>query len=125
MCCAAGRHGLPLYSSSLPLLLRLYSGAASGGGRRQLVAILVLISGVCAWFAHQNHFEWLFNPNPDDSYATIDEADFVAGNDMVLAVEINGDHVAYPVRLLAYHHLINDVVGGTPVVSTKSLSLGG
>jgi hypothetical protein len=37
---------------------------------------------------------------------------------MVIAVEIAGDAVAYPVRQMAYHHLVNDVVGGRPVVST-------
>jgi hypothetical protein len=26
--------------------------------------------------------------------------------------------VAYPVRLMAYHHLVQDVVGGTPLVAT-------
>jgi hypothetical protein len=31
---------------------------------------------------------------------------------------VNGDAVAYPVRQMAYHHLLNDAVGGVPVVST-------
>jgi len=26
--------------------------------------------------------------------------------------------VAYPVRLMAYHHVVPDVVGGVPIVAT-------
>ena len=37
---------------------------------------------------------------------------------MVLAVDTGADAVAYPVRQLAYHHLVADAVGGTPVVAT-------
>jgi L-asparagine transporter-like permease len=36
----------------------------------------------------------------------------------VMAVEVNNDVVAYPVRQLAYHHVVEDTVGGLPVVST-------
>jgi hypothetical protein len=79
---------------------------------------LVLVSGICTWFARQNHFEWMFNPLPDAAYVRASEQEFIKGNDMVLAMSINGDAVAYPVRLLAYHHLVNDTVGGKPIVAT-------
>jgi len=36
----------------------------------------------------------------------------------VLCVTISGESVAYPVRLMAYHHLVGDTVGGTPIVAT-------
>ncbi len=72
-----------------------------------------------AWLARQNHFEWIFEPIANPSYAKAGEASaFVAEDDMVIAVEIAGDAVAYPVRQMAYHHLVNDTVGGVPVVST-------
>ena len=53
------------------------------------------------WLARQNHFEWMFNPLANVSYVSAAAADFVADKDMVLAVRINGDAVAYPVRLMA------------------------
>jgi hypothetical protein len=37
---------------------------------------------------------------------------------MVLSVKVNGEAVAYPVRLMAYHHVVQDIVGGTPLVAT-------
>lgn len=76
---------------------------------------IVLIS---AWFARQNHFEWMFNPLANSAYANVAQTDFVADEDMVLAVEIGGEQVAYPVRLMAYHHLVEDTVGGVPVAAT-------
>ena len=60
----------------------------------------------------------MFKPLADAAYAQADEAGFVDDTDMVIAVEHNGEAVAYPVRLMAYHHLVQDVVGGTPIVAT-------
>ena len=82
------------------------------------LVILLLPLLAVTWFARQNHFEWMFHPLPQAAYASANEATFVGDTDMVLAVENNGEAVAYPVRLMAYHHLVQDVVGGTPVVAT-------
>ena len=45
-------------------------------------------------------------------------AGFVDESDSVIAIEINGDAVAYPIRQIAYHHVVQDTVGGMPVVAT-------
>ncbi|MFQ5971553.1 MAG: DUF3179 domain-containing protein [Alphaproteobacteria bacterium] len=34
----------------------------------------------------------------------------------VLSIGINGDHRAYPLRILLWHEIVNDVVGGVPVL---------
>ena len=36
----------------------------------------------------------------------------------VIALEIGGDARAYPLRILLWHEIVNDVVGGVPVVVT-------
>jgi hypothetical protein len=93
-------------------------------GRRRLwlkLPALLLCFGltlIAAWFARQNHFEWMFNPLPNASFVRTGEADFVSGADKVLAVEINGDAVAFPIRQMGYHHVVQDVVGGVPLVAT-------
>ena len=46
------------------------------------------------------------------------EASFVGQRDMVLAVTINGESVAYPVRQMAYHHVVHDRIEGVPIVVT-------
>jgi hypothetical protein len=60
----------------------------------------------------------MFNPLANSSYAKTNEADFVADDEMVLAIELNGEAAAYPVRQMAYHHLVHDTVGGVPIVAT-------
>lgn len=39
-------------------------------------------------------------------------------NDLVIAVEHNGDARAYPIELIGYHHQVRDTVGGKPVLVT-------
>jgi hypothetical protein len=85
---------------------------------KAILFVVLAIAVASTWFARQNHFEWMFNPLPDASYAKVSDATFPTGGDMVLAVENNGEAVAYPVRLLAYHHVVQDTVGGTPIVAT-------
>lgn len=78
----------------------------------------IFLSFLFAWFAQQNHFEWMFNPLASSDFAKASTVDFVKDDEMVLAVKINGDAVAYPVSLMAYHHIAQDVVGGTPITAT-------
>ncbi|MDX6530977.1 MAG: hypothetical protein QOH41_3267 [Blastocatellia bacterium] len=93
-------------------------GYARRWWRKTLLVMLLLLTFVPAWFARQNHFEWMFNPLRHSSYVKASEANFVRDIDMVLAVKINNEAVAYPVRLMAYHHVVQDVVGGTPICAT-------
>jgi hypothetical protein len=60
----------------------------------------------------------MFNPLANATYARTSEAGFVADTDIVMVVENNGEAAAYPIRQMAYHHLVQDVVGGTPIVAT-------
>ena len=41
------------------------------------------------------------------------EADFLAPDDRVLALEWDGEARAYPIRILDWHEIVNDRVGGT------------
>lgn len=42
-------------------------------------------------------------------------ADYLLDDDLVFGIAINGDLRAYPLRILAWHEMMNDVVGGVPV----------
>jgi hypothetical protein len=85
---------------------------------KALVFVLLAPVAASAWLARQNIFEWMFRPLAGAAYARADEAGYVNDGDMVLAVERNGERAAYPVRLLAYHHVVADTVGGVPVAAT-------
>jgi len=100
----------------LALCVTLWRGAR-WPGRLAMAALLAPLLAV-TWFSRQNYFEWGFNPLPNADYARAAEAVFVADSDMVMAIELNGDTVAYPVRQMAYHHVVNDVVGGKPITAT-------
>jgi len=93
-------------------------GRARRWWRKAILVVLLLLTIVPAWFARQNHFEWMFNPLRHSTYVKASEAVFVRDTDMVLAVKINNEAVAYPIRLMAYHHIVSDVVGGTPICAT-------
>jgi len=51
-------------------------------------------------------------------FIAADDANYLKGRDRVLGVSINGTARAYPIRILNYHEIVNDVIGGTPVVVT-------
>lgn len=85
--------------------------------RASLVSLFVPLLAA-TWFARQNHFEWMFKPLPNTAFAKVNDVGFVSDGDMVLAVELNGDAAAYPVRQIAYHHVIQDTIGGIPVLVT-------
>src|SRR2546425_7045492 len=101
---------------AIGLIVWLWSNSRRWRKAVLVVAMIPIFSA--AWFAQQNHFEWMFNPLPNPAYAKISEANFVSDSDMLLAVENQGEAVAYPIRLMAYHHLVQDTVGGTPIVAT-------
>ena len=85
---------------------------------RTALSLMLIAAFAATWMARQNHFEWMFNPLPNPAYAKVSEANFVADSDMVMAVEINNEAVAYPVRQMAYHHVVQDIVGGKPITAT-------
>jgi hypothetical protein len=51
--------------------------------------------------------------NPDLIAAA--EADYLRDDDLVFGVEINGDQRAYPLRIMGWHEMFNDVIGGVHV----------
>lgn len=54
--------------------------------------------------------------NPQFQPARADRT--LADKDPVVSLEINGDARAYPLRILIWHEIVNDTVGGKPVAVT-------
>lgn len=64
---------------------------------------------------------------PRDGIRSIDDPKFIspedagewlADNEPVIALEINGDARAYPLQIITWHEIVNDTVGDVPVVVT-------
>jgi len=108
---------LALAVAGLWLVARMWR-ASRRWWAKALMLLLLMPVLASVWAARQNVYEVMFKPLEAPAYARVGEADFVGDDDMVLAVERGGERVAYPVRLMAYHHLVADTVGGVPVVAT-------
>jgi hypothetical protein len=99
----------------LAVVIKLWRGARWS---RLALIVLMIPAMLSTWFARQNHFECMFNPLANVGYVSANAATFVADADLVMAVARNGEAAAYPIRQLAYHHLVQDTVGGVPIVVT-------
>jgi hypothetical protein len=53
----------------------------------------------------------------DPAFTPVAEAD-LTDNEPVIGLSIDGDARAYPLRILIWHEIVNDVVGGVPVAVT-------
>ena len=86
--------------------------------RKAIVSLAAIVMIAAAALARVNVFEKMFRPLPRGQYAAVHDAAFVDDDDMVMTVAHAGEAAAYPIRQLAYHHVVQDVVGGLPVVVT-------
>ena len=60
-----------------------------------------------------------FLPLEDPTFLDVAETvSILPGEEAVVAVVINGDARAYPVRAMIWHEIVNDTVGGVPVSVT-------
>jgi amino acid transporter len=107
-------------------VVALVAGAALGAqlwrgarwwSRAAMVLALVPLGGA-VWLAQTNIFEKMFVPLPSPRYARAMDTNWLKDGDLVLGIERKGEAVAYPVRQVAYHHVVMDEVGGVPVVAT-------
>lgn len=100
-------------------VLGLAGWAWKAAGRLQkiLMAVAALLIVGSATMARMNYFEWMFHPVKQPGFEEAGDTKLDDG-EMVLTVSINGDARAYPVREMAYHHIVNDVVGGVPIAAT-------
>jgi hypothetical protein len=102
-------------AAAIFVAMRLWSGR---WWRKAIVSFAMIVMVAASALARFNHFEKMFRPLPRPQYAAINEAKFVDADDMVMTVARGADAAAYPIRQLAYHHIVQDVVGGLPVVVT-------
>ncbi len=54
--------------------------------------------------------------NPD--VVTAEAATFLRPDDRVLALTVGGESRAYPINMMTFHHVANDILGGNPVLVT-------
>ena len=103
--------------ATFALAALLWRGVARPWRRIPLVLAGLAAAGAVL-LGRWNHFETMFGPLRAPQYASAADASFVADDDIVLSVAQGDESVAYPVRQMAYHHVVQDVVGGVPILAT-------
>jgi Protein of unknown function (DUF3179) len=59
-----------------------------------------------------------FLPATDPATIPASEARFLGPEDEVFGVVVGNEARAYPIPMIAYHHVVNDVVQGIPIAVT-------
>jgi len=54
-------------------------------------------------------------PIDEPRFLPVTDVDFLADNEPVLALDIDGDARAYPVQIMTWHEIVNDTLGDVPV----------
>jgi hypothetical protein len=90
---------------------------AVGIWRKALLVLALLVVTFSAVMARQNYFEWMFHPIDGPQFVAQSESK-LDPKEMIMAVRFGGDARAYPISQMAYHHVLNDVVAGVPIVAT-------
>ena len=75
---------------------------------------LVVVGGAVTSIA--NLAEVMFAKAPEADFISINNQSDLKPDDMVIGVIIDGKPRAYPVRYLAYHHMLNDSFAGTKLL---------
>ena len=81
------------------------------------IVMALVLSVASAVMVRQNYFEWMFRPIAAAGFVSSADA-HLGDEEMVMAVRIGLEARAYPIVQMAYHHILNDTVGGVPIAVT-------
>jgi len=101
---------------ALILLAAMWPSAPTSSRKWARAAVAFLAVGG-AFLARVNVYEIAFHPVDSPRFGNPEKAG-IDSDDMVIAVEVKGARRAYPIREMAYHHLVNDAPAGEPIVAT-------
>jgi hypothetical protein len=99
------------------LMLGLILWSAASKSRKFILASVMVLVAFAAVMSRLNYFEWMFHPIDTAQFESASASKLEKG-EMVLAIRYGSDARAYPIREMAYHHVLNDVVAGVPVAVT-------
>jgi hypothetical protein len=106
-----------LAAALLCLVFALILWGAANKWRKILLASVMVVVAFSAVMSRLNYFEWMFHPVDTPQFESASSSKLDKG-EMILALRYGSDARAYPIREMAYHHVLNDVVAGVPVAVT-------
>ena len=105
-------------SASLALLaLGWYWRSQPGKKQRVIAAAGTACVLLLALAARLNVFELMFHPVEHPSFSAASQTT-LDKDEKVIAIRIGSTSRAYPIRSMAYHHIVNDVVAQVAIVAT-------
>jgi hypothetical protein len=99
------------------LALALVLWGTANRWRKIVLALVMVLVAFSAVMSRMNYFEWMFRPVDSPQFESAASSKLGQG-EMILAIRYGSDARAYPIREMAYHHVLNDVVAGVPVAVT-------
>ncbi len=85
--------------------------------RRSVLVLTLMVVAFSAVMARLNYFEWMFHPVPAARFLAQAQSK-LDPKEMIMSVRLGDDARAYPISQMAYHHVLNDVVGDVPIAVT-------
>ncbi|MBZ5706939.1 MAG: DUF3179 domain-containing protein [Acidobacteriia bacterium] len=116
----AVRQQAPLWSlvaAGAALVLAVVLWGRTSAWKRILLVLGVGLASAAAVMTRVDYFEWMFHPVAAPGFESAENVKLDPAQ-MVMAVRFGSDSRAYPIRAMAYHHVVNDTVGGVPVAVT-------
>jgi hypothetical protein len=113
----AVRQQAPLWSmltATAALLLAILLWRRTPAWKKVLLVLGVCLATAAGAMARVDYFEWMFHPVAAPGFESA-AAFQLDPSQMVMAVRFGSDARAYPIRAMAYHHVVNDTVGGIPI----------
>jgi hypothetical protein len=88
-----------------------------GVWRKVVSCVCALLVCFFTFLSRVNVYELMFHPidRPSFSPAANTKLD---GREQVISVRVRSEARAYPIRSLSYHHIVNDILGGLPIIAT-------
>jgi hypothetical protein len=106
-----------LVAAFICLLLALALWRFAPRWQRIVLAAAIVVVAFSTVMARINYFEWMFHPVDSPQFEAETQSKLDSA-EMIMAVRFGSDARAYPIREMAYHHVVNDMVGTVPVAVT-------
>jgi Protein of unknown function (DUF3179) len=84
---------------------------------RIFAALLLLFTLGFGYLSRVNIYELMFHPLKRPVFADASKMK-LDGAEQVIAIKVNNAARAYPIRIISYHHIVNDFLAALPVVAT-------
>ncbi len=113
------RQRAPLVTLAAAIVSLVFAWVLWGGSyvRKSFLMIIMLLVACSTVMARLNYFEWMFHP-VDSAQFDSESTSKLDNKELILAVRFSDDARAYPISQMAYHHILNDAVGGVPIAVT-------